>query len=129
MDCICHYYGGSSTYLLAGGALPAEVGAMEDKRVSYCRQPAKAPSFASMLNTMDTLTGFIKREVPEAFGMNTMTAPKALAEVLAWTMEHRVITQKPDQRNRTQQQIVDDITTKAANYSPWTYAQSANHWR
>ena len=101
-----------------GATLPAELAPMEDR--SEFRVQATGPegtSFASMLNTMDTLTGFIKREVPEAFGMNTMTAPGFGGGSGVNNGNLRVILKKPDQRNRTQQQIVDDITTKARKYT------------
>jgi multidrug efflux pump len=101
-----------------GTSLPAELAPMEDR--SEFRIQATGPegtSFASMLNTMDTLTGFVKREVPEAFGMNTMTAPGFGGGSGVNSGNVRVILKKPTERSRSQQQIVDDITMKARKYT------------
>jgi multidrug efflux pump len=101
-----------------GTTLPAELAPMEDR--SEFRVQATGPegtSFASMLNTMDTLTAFIKREVPEAFGMNTMTAPGFGGGSGVNNGNVRVILKKPIERGRTQQQIVDDVTIKSKKYT------------
>jgi multidrug efflux pump len=101
-----------------GTTLPAELAPMEDR--SEFRVQATGPegtSFASMLNTMDTLTAFIKREVPEAFGMNTMTAPGFGGGSGVNNGNVRVILKKPTERGRTQQQIVDDVTIKSKKYT------------
>jgi multidrug efflux pump len=101
-----------------GTTLPAELAPMEDR--SEFRIQATGPegtSFASMLNTMDTLTGFVKREVPEAFGMNTMTAPGFGGGSGVNNGNVRVILKNPLERDRTQQEIVDDITMKARKYT------------
>jgi multidrug efflux pump len=101
-----------------GTTLPAELAPMEDR--SEFRIQATGPegtSFASMLNTMDTLTAFVKREVPEAFGMNTMTAPGFGGGSGVNNGNIRVILKKPIERGRTQQQIVDDVTIKSKKYT------------
>ena len=101
-----------------GTSLPAELAPMEDR--SEFRMQAIAPegtSFGSMYGTMDTLTEFVKREVPEAFGINTITAPSFGAGSGVNFGFVRVILTSPEQRQRTQSQIVDDVTTKARKYT------------
>jgi multidrug efflux pump len=101
-----------------GTTLPAELAPMEDR--SEFRVQATGPegtSYGSMLGTMDTLTNFIKREVPEAFGMNTMTAPGFGGGSGVNSGNVRVILKKPAERTRSQQQIVDDISIKSKKYT------------
>jgi multidrug efflux pump len=101
-----------------GTTLPAELAPMEDR--SEFRVQATGPegtSFASMSATMDTLTAFVKREVPEAFGMNTITAPGFGGGAGVNTGSVRIILTKPETRPRTQQQIVDEVTIKAKKYT------------
>jgi len=101
-----------------GTTLPAELAPMEDR--SEFRLQAIGPegtSFALMSTTMDTLTAFLKREVPEMAGMNTITAPSFGGGSGVNTGAVRAILVKPDERKRTQQQIVDEVTIKAKKYS------------
>lgn len=97
--------------------LPAELAPMEDR--SDFRLQATGPegtSYTSMAATMDTLTAFINREVPEAIGLNTNTASAFFGGGVNTGMV-RVILNKPEERTRTQQEIVDDVTIKARKYS------------
>ena len=101
-----------------GTTLPAELAPMEDR--SEFRLMATAPegtSYGSMANTMDSLTEFVKREVPEAFGMNTLTAPGFGGGSGVNSGFVRVILKDPQERTRTQSQIVDDATVKARKYT------------
>ena len=101
-----------------GATLPAELAPMEDR--SEFRIQATGPegtSFSSMAATMDTLTAFVKREVPEAYGMNSMTAPSFGGGSGVNSGNIRVMLKKPDERTRTQQQIVDEVTQRAKKYS------------
>ena len=101
-----------------GTTLPGELAPMEDR--SEFRIQATGPegtSYTSMLSTMDTLTAFVKREVPESYGMNSMTAPGFGGGSGVNNGNIRVMLKKPDQRDRSQQQIVDDITMKARKYT------------
>jgi multidrug efflux pump len=101
-----------------GTTLPAELAPMEDR--SEFRLQATAPegtSYTAMAATMDTLTAFMKREVPELDGMNTSTAPGFGGGSGVNSGMVRVILVKPDQRTRTQQQIVDEVTIKARKYT------------
>lgn len=101
-----------------GITLPAELAPMEDR--SEFRIQATGPegtSFSSMAVTMDTLTNFINKEVPETFGMNTITAPPFGGGSGVNNGFIRVMLSPPDERDRTQQQIVDEVTQKAKKYS------------
>ena len=101
-----------------GVTLPAELAPMEDR--SEFRIQVTAPegtSFTSMLTTMDTLTGFVKREIPEMYGYNTMTAPAFFGTGAVNSGNLRIILNKPDTRNRTQTEIVSEVTSKIKKYS------------
>jgi multidrug efflux pump len=101
-----------------GTTLPAELAPLEDR--SEFRLQATGPegtSFGAMSATMDTLTAFIQREVPETFGMNTMTAPSFGGGSGVNLGFVRVMLKKPHERTRSQQAIVDEITQKAKKYT------------
>jgi multidrug efflux pump len=101
-----------------GTTLPAELAPMEDR--SEFRLQAIGPegtSYSSMAATMDTLTAFLKREVPELDGMNSSTAPGFGGGSGVNTGMVRAILVKPDKRKRSQQQIVDETTIKVRKYT------------
>ena len=112
---------GLSTGLIywLGTTLPAELAPMEDR--SEFRLQATAPegtSYGSMVATMDTLSNFLKREVPEIAGMSANTAPSfggGGAGVNSGMV--RVVLTRPELRTRSQQQIVDEITIKSRKYT------------
>ena len=101
-----------------GTTLPAELAPMEDR--SEFRLQATAPegtSYASMAVTMDSLTNFVKREVPEATGMNSITAPGFGGGSGVNQGFIRVMLAPASERTKTQQEIVDEATIKARKYS------------
>jgi multidrug efflux pump len=107
---------GGIIYLL-GTTIPQELSPMEDR--SEYRLQAQAPegaTFEYMDNYVKELTEFVKTESPEAVGRVSVTAP-GFGNAGVNTGFVRVILSKPDERERTQQQIVDDITMKTRKYS------------
>lgn len=103
-------------YILGTG-IPSELAPLEDR--SEYRVQATAPegaTFEFMDAYIRELTAFVDKESPERIGILSVTAP-------AWGGSGvnsgfvRVILNAPEERTRTQQQIVDDITEKAQKYT------------
>lgn len=103
---------------LIGTTIPSELAPLEDR--SEFRLQAQAPegtSFAFMDVNVDTLRKFVEREVPERFGLVSVTAPSFGGSGGVNSGFVRVILKDPSQRVRSQQEIVDDITQKSKQYS------------
>lgn len=101
-----------------GSTIPSELAPMEDR--SEFRLQAQAPegtSFGFMDVNVDTLRKFVEREVPERAGLVSVTAPSFGGSGGVNSGFVRVILKDPAQRQRTQQEIVDDITVKSKRYS------------
>ena len=108
---------GGLIYLL-GTTLPSELAPMEDR--SEFRLQAQAQEGATyeyMDKYVQELTGFLGDEVPEKAGMISVTAPGMSGSGGVNAGFVRVILKDPSERDRTQQQIVDDITAKARKFS------------
>lgn len=110
--------------LIAGGLiyyfgmiLPSELAPMEDR--SEFRLQAQAPEGATF-EYMDTyvreLTSFVQQEVPEYQGLVSVTAPGFGGSGVNSGFV-RVILKDPQERTRTQQAIVDEVTKKVRKYS------------
>lgn len=107
--------GGLIYYL--GTSLPSELAPMEDR--SEFRLQAQAQEGATyeyMDRYVTELTDFVMNEVPEKAGLVSVTAPGFGGSGVNSGFV-RVILKTPDERNRTQQEIVDDVTMKAKKYS------------
>lgn len=101
-----------------GQNIPSELAPMEDR--SEFRLQAQAPegtSYAFMDANVDTLRRFVEREVPERAGLVSVTAPSFGGSGGVNSGFVRVILKNPEERGRTQQEIVDDITVKARKYT------------
>lgn len=107
---------GALIYFL-GASLPSELSPLEDR--SEFRLQAQAPegaTFEYMDGYVRELTAFVQDEVPEVEGMVSVTAPGfGSAGVNSGFV--RTILKDPQDRTRTQQQIVDDMTVKSKKYS------------
>ncbi|HZY79235.1 MAG TPA: efflux RND transporter permease subunit [Cyclobacteriaceae bacterium] len=100
-----------------GTGIPSELAPLEDR--SEFRVQATAPE-GSTFEYMDAyvreLAAFIEQEVPERVGVMSVTAP-------AWggggvnSGFVRVILKNPAERERTQQQLVDDIGIKVQQFT------------
>ncbi|HMJ69700.1 MAG TPA: efflux RND transporter permease subunit [Cyclobacteriaceae bacterium] len=103
-------------YVLGTG-IPSELAPLEDRSEFRVQATAaEGATFEYMDAYVRELTGFIEREVPERLGVMSVTSP-------GWgsggvnTGFVRIILKAPDQRDRTQQQVVDDITGKVQQYT------------
>lgn len=100
-----------------GTTTPSELAPMEDR--SEFRLQAQAPegaTFDYMDGYVKELTGFVAEELPEKKGLVSVTAP-GFGGAAANSGFVRVILKDPDQRDKTQQQLVDEITQKVKKYS------------
>lgn len=107
---------GGLIYLL-GRTLPSELAPMEDR--SEFRLQAQAPegaTFEYMDGYVRELVGFLKEDVPEVKGLVSVTAPGFGNNGVNTGFVRTILVDAPD-RNRTQQQIVDDVTVRARKYS------------
>ncbi|NOS55638.1 MAG: efflux RND transporter permease subunit [Cyclobacteriaceae bacterium] len=107
---------GAVIYFL-GTSTPSELSPLEDRSEFRLQaQAQEGATFEYMDRNVKELTQFISEEVPERSGMVSVTAPGfGSAGVNSGFV--RVILKDPKDRNRTQQQIVDDITGKVRKYS------------
>ncbi len=107
--------GGLIYYL--GTTVPSELAPMEDRSEFRLQaQAQEGATFEYMDKYVQELTEFISTEVPERSGLVSVTAPGFGGSGVNSGFV-RVILQNPQDRDRTQQQIVDDITPKARKYS------------
>lgn len=100
-----------------GKSTPSELSPLEDRgEFRLQAQAQEGATFEYMDRNVKELTQFIAEEVPERSGMVSVTAPGfGSAGVNSGFV--RVILKDPKDRDRTQQQIVDDITGKVRKYS------------
>jgi multidrug efflux pump len=107
--------GGLIYYL--GTTVPSELAPMEDR--SEFRLQAQAQEGATyeyMDRYVMEITDFISEEVPERAGLVSVTAPGFGGSGVNSGFV-RVILKDPAERDRTQQQIVDDVTAKIRKYT------------
>ncbi|EMR01595.1 Efflux pump membrane transporter BepE [Cesiribacter andamanensis AMV16] len=91
--------------------LPTELAPMEDRngfRINATAQ--EGATFEYMDHYIDRLIALIQEEVPEANSLITVTSPGFGASSSVNTGFVRARLVNPDERQRSQQQIVDDIT-------------------
>jgi multidrug efflux pump len=100
-----------------GKITPQELAPLEDRSEFRLQaQAQEGATFEYMDRNVKELTQFIMDEVPERKGSVEVTAPSfGNAGVNSGFV--RVILKDPKDRNRTQQQIVDDITGKVRKYT------------
>lgn len=100
-----------------GILLPSELSPMEDRSEFRVQaQAAEGASYEYMDNYMVNLTDFIQKEVPEEEGAITLTAPGFSGGAVNSGFV-RVTLVDPDKRNRSQQQIADDMSTKMKQFT------------
>lgn len=100
-----------------GSLLQSELSPLEDR--SWFRIISTAPegtSFESMDRYMDKLGAMIEDSVPENRLILTITAPNFTGSGAVNSGFGRVMLVDPDQRTRTQQQIVDKATVSAKQF-------------
>lgn len=110
------FVSGILIYLLLG-SIPSELAPMEDR--SEFRFQAQAPegaTFEYMDGYVSAMYEFVEEEVPEMIGVLSITSPSwggggANSGFL------KVMLSDRSERDRTQQEIVDDITPKARKFT------------
>jgi multidrug efflux pump len=107
---------GALIYFL-GRITPQELSPLEDRSEFRLQaQAQEGATFEYMDRNIKELTQFIMDEVPERKGSVEVTAPGfGTAGVNSGFV--RVILKDPKDRNRTQQQIVDEVTGKVRKYT------------
>ncbi len=104
-------------YLL-GTTLPAELAPMEDRGEFRLQlQAQEGATFEYMDRYVMELTNFINEEVPERTGIVAVTAPGFGGAGAVNSGFVRAILKPAGDRDRTQQEIVDDLTSKVKKYS------------
>ena len=102
---------------LMGIIVPSELAPMEDRSEFRLQaQAQEGATFEYMDRYMEELNTFVTEEVPEKAGMVSVTAP-GFGGAGANSGFVRVILKDPKSRDRTQQEIVDDVTTRVKKYS------------
>lgn len=101
-----------------GSMLPSELAPMEDR--SGMRISATAPegtTYEFMDEYMTEITDYVIKEVPEAQAIVSITSPGfgASGSVNSGFVRMRLVN--PDERERSQQEIADDISTKLSRFS------------
>ncbi len=109
-------FAGMLIYFL-GKITPQELSPLEDRSEFRLQaQAQEGATFEYMDRNVKELTQFIMDEVPERKGSVEVTAPGfGSAGVNSGFV--RVILKDPVDRNRTQQQIVDDVTAKVRKFT------------
>jgi multidrug efflux pump len=100
-----------------GAGLPTELAPMEDR--SEFRVQMQAPegaTFEYMDSYVREITSFLQKEVPEHKGLVSVTAPGFGGSGVNSGFV-RVILKDRQERQRSQQEIVDDVTAKVRRYS------------
>ena len=100
-----------------GTSIPSELAPLEDRSEFRLQaQASEGATFEYMDGYVRELTDFIMQEVPERAGMVSVTAP-GFGGTGVNSGFVRVILKEAAQRDRTQQQIVDDVTMKSKKFS------------
>lgn len=100
-----------------GTSIPSELAPLEDRSEFRMQaQASEGATFEYMDGYVRELTDFIIEEVPEKAGLVSVTAPGFGGSGVNSGFV-RVILKDASQRDRTQQQIVDDVTMKAKKFS------------
>ncbi len=103
-------------YLL-GVTMPSELAPMEDRSEFRLQvQAQEGATFEYMDKYIVELNDFVDEEVPDRSSVFSMTSP-GFGNSGVNTGFLRVVLKDPKERDRTQQQIVDEITSKVRKYS------------
>jgi multidrug efflux pump len=109
--------GGMIAFFLTGNRIPEEIAPLEDR--SSVRGFATGPegaTFEYMDRYVDSLITAVDKEVPETQAIITVTSP-GFGNSAVNSARFFLILKDPDQRERTQQQIVDDFTPAVNRYT------------
>ena len=91
--------------------LPTELAPLEDRsRLSINVTAQEGATFEFMDHYIDEAVNILKEKIPEKEGLISLTSPSGGAGGSVNSGFVNVILKEPDLRNRTQQQIADDLT-------------------
>jgi len=91
--------------------LPTELAPLEDRsRLSINVTAQEGATFEFMDRYIDEAVNILKEKIPEKEGLISLTSPSGGAGGSVNSGFVNVILKEPDLRNRTQQQIADDLT-------------------
>lgn len=94
-----------------GSALPSELAPLEDRsRLRIRATAAEGSTFEYMDNFMNELSAVTEREVPEMAGAVSITSPGYGSSSTVNSGMLILLLKDPKQRQRTQQQILDDVS-------------------
>lgn len=92
-------------------SLPTELAPLEDRsRLSINITAQEGATFEYMDRYIDEAVSIIKEKVPEKEGIISLTSPSGGAAGSVNSGFINLILKEPDQRDRSQQQIADDVT-------------------
>ncbi|MCB9283068.1 MAG: efflux RND transporter permease subunit [Lewinellaceae bacterium] len=96
-----------------GRTLPSELSPLEDRsRLRFISAAPEGATFEYMDAYMGQLLNLVEREIPESEGIVSVTSPGFGASSSVNSGFMFAILTPPDQRKRSQQEILDDITPK-----------------
>lgn len=99
--------------------IPSELAPLEDRsEFRFMAQAPEGATFEYMDSYVNGMYEFVADEVPEVLGVLSITSPSFGGSGGAANSGFlKVMLKDPSQRDRTQQQIVDDITPKARKFT------------
>jgi multidrug efflux pump len=90
-------------------SIPAEMAPLEDRsQVTINMTATEGATYEYMLAYTDDIAGLVERNVPERVRYTTMVRGGSGANI-------RIVLQKPDERDRTQQEIADRLSVDLRN--------------
>jgi multidrug efflux pump len=100
-----------ASIFLIGKYLPSEMAPLEDRSALVINSVApEGIGFEYMNRYMDDLTKIVQSKTPEAERLITITAPGSSGSVNSGII--RMILKDPDERERSQQEIFDDLSNQ-----------------
>lgn len=93
------------TIFLLWKFIPSEMAPLEDRsQITINTSATEGATYEYMLEYTDDLAKLVEEKVPERIGYNTMIRGGSSGNI-------RITLRKPDQRDRTQQEIADDLAS------------------
>jgi multidrug efflux pump len=101
-----------------GNKIPTELAPLEDRGIFRIQVVApEGTSYDATDKTMEKITEFVMNNVPEKKAVMSMTAPGFTGSGAVNTGFVRVVLSEPDERTRTQQQIVQSIGKQLGQFT------------
>jgi multidrug efflux pump len=92
------------TVFLLWKTIPSEMAPMEDRsQITVNTTATEGATYEYMLAYCDDIAGLVEEKVPERLSFTTMVRGGGMGNI-------RIMLEKPDKRQRTQQEIADELT-------------------